>query len=86
MIDLKKLDREDLEFVALMAITFLRQDELEFNYYDIDFGVDYKDNKIWIYECNENGRSVFFDNDEDFFEVFLLKEKEFLNKIDKLLK
>ena len=86
MIDLKNLSRDDLEFVALMAITFLRHDEIEFNYCDIDFGVDYKDGKIWVYECAENGRSMYFNNDEEFFEVFLLNEKEFLVKIKELLK
>ncbi len=84
MIDLKKLDRDDLEFVAEMMFIFNHHDETGFEQCDIEFGVDYKDDKIWVYEDKENGRNFYFKSAEDFFEVFLLDGKQFLDKLDEI--
>lgn len=82
--DFSKMSREDLEFVAEMLVVFNHHDETGFEQCGIDFGVDYKDDKIWVYEDKENGRNFYFTLPEDFFEVFLLDGKPFLDKLDEI--
>ncbi|MDE7167901.1 MAG: YheC/YheD family protein [Clostridia bacterium] len=84
MIDLTKLDRDNLEFVEEYTQIFAACEEDLFEYNGIDFGIDYKDGKIWVYEDKENGRNFLFNTPEDFFEVFLLDGEEFLQKLDEI--
>ena len=82
MLDLEKMSRIDLEFVAEMMFVFSHNDETHFEKDGIDFGIDYKDNKIWVYEDKKDGRNFYFTLPEDFFEVFLLDGDPFLDKLN----
>ena len=83
MLDFEKMSRSDLEFVAEMMFVFYNGDETHFEKCGINFGIDYKDNKIWVYEDKASGRNYYFSLPEDFFEVFLTDGKQpFLDKLN----
>lgn len=86
MTDYSKLSVEDAEFVEEYRQIFAEGQEISFAYNGIVFHVDYKDEKIWVYEYKEGGRNWYFDTLDDFFDVFLLDGDVFLNKLDELAK
>lgn len=84
MMDYSKLSVEDLEFVEEYKQIFEEGQEISFGYNGIVFHVDYKGEKIWVYEEKKDGRDWYFDTPEDFFEVFLLDGEDFLKRLDEL--
>lgn len=84
MIDMTKLDAEDKEFLENLTYGFSVHEEMEFGYAGKDYRIDYKDEKIMVYENVEGTPEYFFDDQEDFMEHFMLDGLPFKDRIPEI--
>lgn len=81
MVELRK---ENAEYIAELRQIIAAHDETGFGYNGIDYGIDYKDGKIWVYENMDGGKDYYFENADDFFYHFMLDGKPFIERLDDL--
>lgn len=82
MFDISKLDEEDLKFYNDFTYIFKVGDESGFIRDDVDYCVDYKDGKIWVFEDKVGGQDYYFDSPDDFFDTFLAEDEDYLQKLN----
>ena len=70
-----KLSKENSEYIAELRRIIAAHDETGFGYNGIDYGIDYKGDKIWVYENADGGKDYYFENADDFFYHFMLDGK-----------
>ncbi len=79
-----KLSKENSEYIAELRRIIAAHDETGFGYNGIDYGIDYKGDKIWVYENADGGKDYYFENADDFFYHFMLDGKPFIERLDDL--
>ena len=55
-----KLSKENSEYIAELRKIIAAHDETAFGYNGIDYGIDYKGDKIWVYENADGGKDYYF--------------------------
>ena len=78
------LDEESFEIYQSFISIFASFTEQGFGYNGVDYGIDYENGKILIYEDKKDGREWLFDTPEDFFEHFMLDGKPIIEKLNDL--
>lgn len=79
-----KLSKENSEYIAELRRIISAHDETAFGYNGIDYGIDYKGDKIWVYENSDGGKDYYFENADDFFYHFILDGKPFIERLNDL--
>ncbi len=59
-------------------------DEQGFGYNGVEYGIDYENGKICIYEDKEHGQKWYFESPDDFFKHFMLDGKPIIERLEEL--
>jgi hypothetical protein len=78
------LNEVDFEIYQEFIQIFNNYDEQGFAYNGVEYGIDYEDGKILIYEDKEGGRTFRFNSADDFFNNFMLDGKPIIYRLSDL--
>lgn len=82
MIDLEKLDKDDLEFLVELLIAFSRGTEIEFECLGKEYFIETVDGGISAQENKENAKEFIYSLPELFFEQFMIDGKPFIERLN----
>ncbi|MDE6441610.1 MAG: hypothetical protein K2L12_02530 [Clostridia bacterium] len=82
--DIRKydLDKEDLEFIIDLLISFSRGTEIEFECLGKEYFIETVDGGICARENTENAKEYIYSIPEFFFEQFMIDGKPFIERLN----
>ena len=78
------LCEQDKEVFDDFIIGFFHKSEMRFGYGDDVFGIDYVEDKIWVWEDKEGGKDYYYDSTIEFLTTFYYNNKPFYETISLL--
>lgn len=75
------LCEQDKEIFNDFIIGFFHKSEMQFGYGDDMFGIDYLEDKIWVWEDKEYGKNYYYDSITEFLTTFCYNNQPFFETI-----